>query len=111
MPLAVYGAGLFVAQVLEQGNIYFVYGPRVEATSASGLEDIQRLFIILKPHGYEGHRLIVIGRKKLPEIEDRHERNWGLVQKVARDADEIFNELHMERRDHPLKPLFEAKWH
>src|SRR5439155_11439678 len=39
------------------------------------------------------HRLIVIGRKKLPEIEDRHQRNWGFVQKVARNADQVEAEL------------------
>ena len=80
-------------QVLERGNIYFVYRPRVEETSVSGLEDIQRFFVILSPHNNQRHRLIVIGRKKLPEIEDRHERNWGFVQKVAHDADDIESEL------------------
>src|SRR5947207_2162826 len=80
-------------QVLERGNIYFVYRPRVEETSVSGLEDIQRFFMILSPHNNEQHRLIVIGHKKLPEIEDRHERNWGFVQKVAHDTDDIESEL------------------
>jgi len=80
-------------QVLERGNIYFVYRPRVEETSVSGLEDIQRFFMILSPHNNQLHRLIVIGRKKLPEIEDRHERNWGFVQKVAHDAHDVEAEL------------------
>jgi len=80
-------------QVLERGSIYFVYRPRVEATSASGLEDVQRFFVILSPDDHQRHRLIVIGRKKLPEIEDRHERNWGFVQKVARNADQVEAEL------------------
>src|SRR5438128_5542663 len=31
-------------------------------------------------------------------------------QRETIDTAEIFNELHMERRDHPLKPLFEGKW-
>ena len=70
-------------QVLERGNIYFIYRPRVEKTSVSGLEDIQRFFMILSPHNNEQHRLIVIGRKKLPEIEDRHERNWGSTRALS----------------------------
>jgi hypothetical protein len=80
-------------QVLERGNIYFVYRPRVEENSAAGLEDVQRFFVILSPSGKDRHRLIVIGRKKLPEIEDQHEKNWGFVQKVGRDAHEVEDEL------------------
>jgi hypothetical protein len=37
-----------MADVLERGNIYFVYRPKVEHTAA-GLEDIQRFFVILSP--------------------------------------------------------------
>jgi hypothetical protein len=35
--------------VLERGNIYFVYRPKVEHTSAAGMQDIQRFFLILIP--------------------------------------------------------------
>jgi hypothetical protein len=49
--------------VLERGNIYFIYRPRVEETSTAAIEDVQRFFVILSPHGQERHRLIVIGRK------------------------------------------------
>jgi hypothetical protein len=80
-------------QVLERGDIYFVYRPRVEQKSAAGIEDIQRFFVILSPRGRHLHRLIVIGRKRLPEIEDVHERNWGFVQTVARNPDELEGEL------------------
>src|SRR5206468_10753430 len=47
----------------------------------------------LSPHAEARHRLIVIGRKKLPEIEDQHEKNWAFVQKVAHDPHEIGEEL------------------
>jgi hypothetical protein len=66
-----------MANVLERGNIYFVYRPKVERASAAGLEDIQRFFVILSPFDKARHRLIVIGQKKLPAIRDNHERNWG----------------------------------
>src|SRR5918994_2874185 len=82
-----------MANVLERGNIYFVYRPKVEHASAAGLEDIQRFFVILGPFGKARHRLIVIGRKKLPAIRDNHERNWGFVQKVAGEPEAIENEL------------------
>jgi hypothetical protein len=82
-----------MARVLERGNIYFVYRPKVEHTSAAGLEDIQRFFIILSAFGTARYRLIVIGRKKLPAITDTHERNWGFVQKVSAEPEDIENEL------------------
>ena len=82
-----------MADILERGNIYFVYRPRVEQSRAEGLEDVQRFFMILSPHGKERYRLIVIGRKKLPEIEDRRERNWGFVQKVGRRPEDVEDEL------------------
>jgi hypothetical protein len=82
-----------MAEVLERGNIYFIYRPKVEHTSAAGLEDIQRFFVILSPFGKARHRLIVIGRKKLPAIGDDHERNWGFVQKVESKPQDIEDEL------------------
>jgi hypothetical protein len=39
-----------------------------------GLEDVQRFFLI--PHGKQRHRLVVVGRKRPPEITNPHERNW-----------------------------------
>ena len=80
-------------QVVEHGDIYFVYRPRVEEVSVAGIEDIQRFFVVLSPQGKHLHRLIVIGRKRLPEIEDEHERNWGFVQKVVRNPDQMEDEL------------------
>jgi len=82
-----------MANVLERGNIYFVYRPKVEHTSAAGLDDIQRFFVILSPFGNARYRLIVIGRKKLPAITDDQERSWGFVQKVAHKPEEIEDDL------------------
>jgi hypothetical protein len=82
-----------MAEVLERGNIYFVFRPKVEHTSAEGLEDIQRFFLILSPYGEQRYRLIVIGRKKLPTIAGDQERIWAFVQKVARKPEEIEDDL------------------
>jgi hypothetical protein len=82
-----------MANVLERGNIYFVYRPKVEHTSAAGLEDIQRFFVILSPFGKARHRLIVIGRKKLAAITDDQERSWGFVEKVASKPQDIKDDL------------------
>ena len=82
-----------MAEVLERGNIYFVYRPKVEHTSAAGLEDVQRFFVILSTYEKHRYRLLVIGRKKLPEIAGEQERTWAFVQKVSSKAGDIENEL------------------
>jgi hypothetical protein len=82
-----------MTDVLERGDIYFIYRPKVERTSAAGLEDVQRFFVILSPYDKVRHRLIVIGRKKLPTITDKQERNWAFVQKVADKPEDIEDEL------------------
>lgn len=36
-------------EIVEKGDIYFAYRPRVEEDEAEGLGDIQRFFMVLKP--------------------------------------------------------------
>jgi hypothetical protein len=90
-----------MADVLERGNIYFVYRPKVEHTAAAGLEDIQRFFVILSPSEKRRYRLLVIGRKKLPAISDDQERNWGFVQKVSGNPEDVEDEL--DRLTYPTR--------
>jgi hypothetical protein len=79
--------------VLERGDIYFVYRPKVEEPSAEGLADVQRLYMILSPHGKKRYRLIVIGQKRLPEIDSAGQQSWGFVDKVSRAAQAMKDEL------------------
>ena len=106
-----------MADVLERGDIYFIYRPKVEQTSAAGLEDVQRFFVILSPSDKRRPRLLVIGRKKLPAISDKQERNWGFVQKVSRNPEDIEDDLdrltystqtHGERHLSPARPAGEG---
>jgi hypothetical protein len=106
-----------MADVLERGDIYFIYRPKVEQTSAAGLEDVQRFFVILSPSDKRRHRLLVIGRKKLPAISDKQERNWGFVQTVSRNPEDIEDDLerltystqtHGERHLSPARPAGEG---
>ena len=46
--------------VLERGNIYFLYRPRVEEHDPEGSEDIQNLYLVLSPEGKKSHRLLAI---------------------------------------------------
>lgn len=56
------------AQILEQGNIYFMYRPRIEHEEAAGADEVQRFYMVLKPHGKRRYRLMVIGRKHIPAL-------------------------------------------
>jgi hypothetical protein len=70
-------------EILEQGNIYFLYRPKVRSedeskggngdAAAEDIDDVQNFYIVLKPHGGR-FRLINIGRRRLPDVEG-HERN------------------------------------
>lgn len=80
------------APILEQGNIYFLYRPRVEEHEPAGAEDVQRFFMALKPEGKRLYRLMVLGRKHLPDVPE-HERVWGFVDMISDRSAEIEQEL------------------
>jgi hypothetical protein len=78
-----------MARILERGDIFFFYRPRVEEDVVKGLDDVQRFYIVLHARDLNLFRLLVLGRKRLPAIEGRKEREWGFVDLVTRDASEI----------------------
>ena len=95
-------------EFLEHGNIYFFYRPKVEQHQPKGLDDVERFHLVLRPYGRKLVRLTVIGRKRLPAIDD-HERNWGFVEKVAESAADIQAELReysydTKTRGHRTRP-------
>jgi hypothetical protein len=59
------------AHVLERGDIYFAYRPKIEAQVARGFEDVARLYMILSPHVKRSYRLIIVGEKHLPAVSGR----------------------------------------
>jgi hypothetical protein len=75
-------------RIVEKGDIYFAYRPRLEAAEAAGLRDVQRFFMVLKPQGAGPLRLMVLGRKRLPAA-DAHERIRGFVDEVAKSGGAI----------------------
>jgi hypothetical protein len=79
-------------QVLEQGNIYFLYRPRVQEDDPEGVEDIQRFYMALKPEGKRTYRLMILGRKHLPDV-PAHERVWGFVDMVRDSPKDLEEEL------------------
>jgi len=83
-------------EVLERGDIFFLYRPRVTTSAGPppevrGLHDVQRLFVVLEPDGRDVLRRIVVGKKKLPELTG--ERHWGFVDRVTPRVDEVRADL------------------
>lgn len=76
------------AHVLEEGDIFFLYRPEVEEDDPESLGDVQRFHIVLRPRGGDRLRLLVVGRKRMPDVE-RHERNWGFVDAVTSSSRKI----------------------
>lgn len=54
-------------EILERGDIYFLYRPRVGADEAHGLRDVERFYILLKRWHRHEYRLLIIGRKRPPD--------------------------------------------
>jgi hypothetical protein len=85
------------AHVLESGDIYFAYRPKIEAQAAKSFEDVARLYMILSPRGKQLYRFIIIGEKRLPAVSGGGDRKtWGFVEKVASRPEEVEDELDPE---------------
>ncbi len=89
-----------MAQVhmLERGELYFLYRPRVETPGAEepvqGLGMVQRFHLVLHPQSGRTFRLLTIGHKELPSVESpTRQPFWGLVDRVTSHAEEMRNEL------------------
>jgi hypothetical protein len=56
------------------------------------MDDVQRLFAVLRPDDNDLYRLIVIGQKQLPDIhapQGRARRNWAFVDRVTRRPEDL----------------------
>lgn len=89
-----------MTEVLEQGDAYFFYRPRVGAGDVDDLSDVQRFFVILKPDGDRRYRRLIVGRKRLPDPRS-HEREWAFVVEVTDDPVELREVIEEEPRARP----------
>ncbi|MDB5483794.1 MAG: hypothetical protein JWO83_4847 [Caulobacteraceae bacterium] len=105
-----------VTPLIEQGDIYFLYRPRVGTDEVRGLEDVQRVYMILRPQGARKFRLLIIGRKRLPDP-GRHDRFWAFVYKVFSSRASLSEELGQTRyrtrtrgvrEEAPVRPVAEG---
>jgi hypothetical protein len=52
-----------MADILEDGSIYFLYRPRVEEEQVESPEDVQRLLAVLHSWPEQLLRLLIVGAK------------------------------------------------
>ena len=57
-----------MATYVEKGDIYFFYRPKVDTEKVQGLDDVQRLHLVLVPDDEDTARLFVVGKKRMPKI-------------------------------------------
>jgi hypothetical protein len=105
-----------VSEVLERGDIFFFYRPKLDVEIVRGLDDVQRFYMVIKPAEKSVFRRVIIGRKRLPGIGE-HERTWGFVDLVTSKAEEIEDEFDPksymtktrgERIEPPARPAGEG---
>lgn len=85
-------------QIVERGDIFFFYRPKVGTEEVSDIEDVQRFYMVTAPEEKEGkYRLFILGRKRLPEIVEgkstSEERNWALNTLTTNNPEDIRKEL------------------
>jgi hypothetical protein len=109
-------------QMLEHGDIYFFYRPKVGSERVKSINDVRRFFMVMAPEGTERkkqkqlYRLFVIGKKSLPEIRKSEarasERYWARVGGIFQDANELTKELLSDefREGDVARPVGEGKY-
>ena len=89
------------SEVIEQGDMFFFYRPKVDAEEVENIKDVQRFYMVTsakeKKKQKEIYRLFLIGQKQLPEIVEgkstSEEKNWALNIVTTFNPDDIHNEL------------------
>ncbi len=85
------------AEILEKGEIYFIYAPRVQEEKVTGLPGVERFYLVMHPWKKDDYRLLIIGHKKLPPITKRGEAYWAFVEDVNPSAEAIENTFDPEK--------------
>ena len=110
------------SEILEQGDIYFLYRPKKGAEEVKGIENIRRFFMVTALEEEENsnksrlYRLFIIGKKSLPEVRKTEarasERYWARVGGIFKEPDELARELFSDefRKGDAARPVGEGKY-
>ena len=111
-------------EILEYGDIYFFYRPKVRSEKVKSIEDVRRFFMITASEQRANnsnsdnqiYRLFVVGKKSLPTIRKSEarasERFWARIGGVFKNANELTKELLSDefRRGDAARPVGEGKY-
>jgi hypothetical protein len=85
-------------EVLERGEVAFLATPRVRPRNLLPLNDapphpreVQRLYLLLSPHGKPLYRRILVGKNRLPE--GARQRFWACVDRVGSSIEDVAGDL------------------
>jgi len=85
------------AKILEHGDIFFFYRPKIGIQEVKDIENVQRFYMVTSPDSKKVHRVFLIGQKQLPEISEgessSEERNWALNVLTTSDVENIRKEF------------------
>ena len=89
--------------ILEHGDLFFFYRPKIDSIEVEDLEDVGRFYMVTSPEQNQKasknriHRLFLLGQKHLPEIVEgksiSKERNWALNILTTSNPEDIHKEL------------------
>jgi hypothetical protein len=84
-------------KIMEHGNIFFFYRPKIDAQEVKDIENVQRFYMVISPDKSKMTRVFLVGQKQLPEIREgrssSEERNWALNVLTTPNAEDIRNEF------------------
>jgi hypothetical protein len=81
-------------RILEHGDIYFAYRPKIEKQIAGSIKDVARLFMILHARGKLPYRLLLMIDKRLPALNGgRDRKSRAFVERVANRPEDVEDEL------------------
>jgi hypothetical protein len=115
------------SEILEYGDIYFFYRPKVGSPNVKSIDDVRRFFMVTVPErtatkndkektNRQLYRLFVIGKKSLPEIRTSEarssERYWARVGGIFERSEDLTKELLSDefRKGDAARPVGEGKY-
>jgi hypothetical protein len=85
-------------EVLERGELAFLATPRVRSRNLLPIDDapphpreVQRLYLLLSPHGKPLYRRVLVGKNRLPE--GSRQRFWACVDRVGSSIEDVAGDL------------------
>ena len=115
-------------EVLEYGDVYFFYRPKVGSQNVKSIDDVRRFFMVTAPEEMtvksdknektrrQLYRLFIIGKKSLPEVRKSEarssERYWARVGGIFEKPQELTKELLSDefRKGDAARPVGEGKY-